>query len=33
MLAERDMLPALYFIFSRMGCEEAVASCLDAGLR
>jgi ATP-dependent RNA helicase HelY len=33
MLDERDMLPALYFIFSRMGCEEAVASCLDAGLR
>jgi len=33
MLGERDMLPALYFIFSRMGCEEAVASCLDAGLR
>ena len=33
MLDERDMLPALYFIFSRMGCEEAVAACLDAGLR
>jgi ATP-dependent RNA helicase HelY len=33
MLGERDMLPALYFIFSRMGCEEAVASCLDSGLR
>ena len=33
MLGEREMLPALYFIFSRMGCEEAVASCLDAGLR
>jgi len=33
MLGERDMLPALYFIFSRMGCEEAVAACLDAGLR
>ncbi len=33
MLGERDMLPALYFIFSRMGCEEAVSSCLDAGLR
>ena len=27
------MLPALYFIFSRMGCDEAVAACLDAGLR
>jgi ATP-dependent RNA helicase HelY len=33
MLAERRMLPALYFIFSRMGCEDAVAACLDAGLR
>jgi ATP-dependent RNA helicase HelY len=32
-LGERDMLPALYFIFSRIGCEEAVAACLDAGLR
>jgi ATP-dependent RNA helicase HelY len=32
-LGERNMLPALYFIFSRMGCEEAVAACLDAGLR
>jgi ATP-dependent RNA helicase HelY len=33
MLGEREMLPALYFIFSRMGCEEAVGACLDAGLR
>ncbi|HET6954810.1 MAG TPA: DEAD/DEAH box helicase [Acidimicrobiales bacterium] len=33
MLGERDMLPALYFIFSRAGCEEAVSACLDAGLR
>jgi ATP-dependent RNA helicase HelY len=33
MLAEREMLPALYFIFSRMGCEDAVSACLDAGLR
>ncbi|HEY2998083.1 MAG TPA: DEAD/DEAH box helicase [Acidimicrobiales bacterium] len=33
MLDEAEMLPALYFIFSRRGCEEAVASCLDAGLR
>ncbi len=33
MLAEREMLPALYFIFSRMGCEEAVTACLDVGLR
>ncbi|HEY8526137.1 MAG TPA: DEAD/DEAH box helicase [Acidimicrobiales bacterium] len=33
LLAERDMLPALYFIFSRAGCEEAVSACLGAGLR
>jgi ATP-dependent RNA helicase HelY len=33
MLAEREMLPALYFIFSRIGCEDAVTGCLDAGLR
>jgi len=34
-LAERDMLPAIYFIFSRRGCDKAVAemgtfSLLDA---
>jgi ATP-dependent RNA helicase HelY len=33
MLSDREMLPALYFIFSRIGCEEAVNACLDAGLR
>ncbi|HEY3140736.1 MAG TPA: DEAD/DEAH box helicase [Acidimicrobiales bacterium] len=33
MLAEREMLPSLYFIFSRMGCEEAVQAGVDAGLR
>jgi ATP-dependent RNA helicase HelY len=33
LLEERDMLPSIYFIFSRMGCQEAVSSCLDAGLR
>jgi ATP-dependent RNA helicase HelY len=32
-LDDRDMLPALYFIFSRAACDEAVQSCLDAGLR
>ena len=32
-LDDREMLPSLYFIFSRMGCEEAVGACLDAGLR
>jgi ATP-dependent RNA helicase HelY len=33
LLGEREMLPSLYFIFSRMGCEEAVRACVDAGLR
>jgi ATP-dependent RNA helicase HelY len=33
LLAERGMLPNLYFIFSRIGCEEAVSACVDAGLR
>ncbi|HEX5944696.1 MAG TPA: DEAD/DEAH box helicase, partial [Acidimicrobiales bacterium] len=33
MLDDRGMLPSLYFIFSRIGCEEAVGACLDAGLR
>ena len=33
LLRERDMLPALYFIFSRAGCEDAVEACLAAGLR
>jgi len=32
-LAERGMLPAIYFIFSRAGCDEAMSSCLHAGLR
>ncbi|HEX8802549.1 MAG TPA: DEAD/DEAH box helicase, partial [Acidimicrobiales bacterium] len=32
-LGEREMLPALYFIFSRAGCDEAVAACLDSGMR
>ncbi|MBI9116156.1 DEAD/DEAH box helicase [Sanguibacter suaedae] len=27
------LLPAIYFIFSRAGCEGAVAQCLGAGLR
>lgn len=27
------MLPAIYFIFSRNGCDEAVDQCLHAGLR
>lgn len=27
-----DMLPGIYFIFSRKGCDEAVEQCLNAGL-
>jgi len=27
------LLPAIYFIFARAGCEDAVSQCLDAGLR
>jgi ATP-dependent RNA helicase HelY len=32
-LRQQDMLPAIYFIFSRSACDEAVSSCLYAGLR
>jgi len=32
-LAEEDLLPVIYFIFSRAGCEDAVRFCLDDGLR
>jgi ATP-dependent RNA helicase HelY len=32
-LGEEGMLPAIYFIFSRMACDDAVRQCLDAGLR
>lgn len=32
LLNERDMLPAIFFIFSRNQCSEAAATCLSAGL-
>ncbi len=32
-LAEESMLPAIYFLFSRQGCDDAVRQCLAAGLR
>ncbi len=32
-LAGRNLLPALYFVFSRNGCDEAATSCLHAGIR
>jgi ATP-dependent RNA helicase HelY len=32
-LEEEQMLPAIYFIFSRAACDDAVSACLDAGVR
>ncbi|WP_189081141.1 DEAD/DEAH box helicase [Mangrovihabitans endophyticus] len=32
-LERADLLPAILFIFSRAGCDAAVAQCLAAGLR
>ncbi len=32
-LDEVDLLPAIYFIFSRAGCDEAVRYCLEEGLK
>lgn len=32
-LREQMMLPAIYFIFSRNACDDAVRQCLDAGIR
>ncbi|GHH77563.1 DEAD/DEAH box helicase [Promicromonospora soli] len=32
-LGADDLLPAIYFVFSRAGCEAAVDQCLKAGLR
>ncbi len=33
LLAERRMLPAITFVFSRAGCDQAVQQCVRAGLR
>ncbi|NNE10993.1 MAG: DEAD/DEAH box helicase [Ilumatobacter sp.] len=33
MLERRDLLPAIYFIFSRAQCDEAARATVDAGLR
>jgi len=33
LLAERQMLPAIHFIFSRAACDDAVTSCTHANLR
>ncbi len=32
-LQREGLLPAIYFLFSRAGCDEAVRQCLHAGLR
>ncbi|HWC39742.1 MAG TPA: hypothetical protein VG476_14485, partial [Acidimicrobiales bacterium] len=32
-LEEESMLPAIYFIFSRAACDDAVRQCLDDGVR
>ncbi len=32
-LDDHAMLPAVYFIFSRKGCDEAVRQCVNAGVR
>ena len=32
-LGNERMLPAIYFIFSRAGCDDAVKRCVDAGIR
>src|SRR5690606_2178964 len=32
-LYERELLPAIYFIFSRAQCDESARACVAAGLR
>ncbi|MGO8724207.1 MAG: DEAD/DEAH box helicase [Acidimicrobiales bacterium] len=32
-LAAERLLPAIYFVFSRSGCDESVRHCLDDGLK
>ncbi|MGH2722941.1 MAG: DEAD/DEAH box helicase [Actinomycetota bacterium] len=32
-LAEEGMLPAIYFVFSRAGCDKSVGFLMDAGVR
>lgn len=33
MLAERNLVPAIFFIFSRVGCDQAVRQVLRSGVR
>jgi ATP-dependent RNA helicase HelY len=32
-LDDDDLLPAIFFVFSRAGCDQAVRACLSAGVR
>ncbi len=32
-LRDDDLLPAIYFIFSRAACDDAMRMCVDAGIR
>lgn len=32
-LDEEDLLPAIFFVFSRAGCEAAVRACISGGVR
>lgn len=33
LLADEDLLPAIAFVFSRAGCDQAVEACASAGVR
>ena len=33
LLAQNDLLPALWFVFSRAGCDDAARACVEAGIR
>ena len=33
LLGERQLLPAIFFIFSRAGCDQAVRQCVQSGVR
>jgi ATP-dependent RNA helicase HelY len=33
LLGDNDMLPSIYFIFSRAACDDAVSGCVQYGLR
>lgn len=33
LLGQKNLLPAIFFVFSRAGCEQAVSQCLRAGVK